>query len=191
MKDLHKQNISLLVKWWWKLDMGEGLWQEVVRAKYLKNSSVASVKPKFTDYPVWKSLLKVKDIYMAGRRIVIKSGNIARVWLDPIGSHPPLCDLYPDLFSVTNFPNDTIAQFKSRAGGGMFRRRLNADLTRQLEGVQGAVDNIINYDDGDGVEWSFGPKGRFTTKSVYSYLEKDLAGCDYRWIWRAKLPVKI
>lgn len=26
---------------------------------------------------------------------------------------------------------------------------------------------------------------------MYSYLEKNLAGCDYRWIWRAKLPVKI
>jgi hypothetical protein len=34
VKDLRKMNISLLCKWWWKLESGEGLWQEIVRKKY-------------------------------------------------------------------------------------------------------------------------------------------------------------
>jgi hypothetical protein len=28
--------ISLLCKWWWLLESGEGLWQEIVRLKYVK-----------------------------------------------------------------------------------------------------------------------------------------------------------
>lgn len=32
VKDLRKQNISLMVKWWWKLETQNGLWQKIVRA---------------------------------------------------------------------------------------------------------------------------------------------------------------
>jgi hypothetical protein len=31
VKDLRKMNISLLCKWWWKVENEEGLWQEIVR----------------------------------------------------------------------------------------------------------------------------------------------------------------
>jgi hypothetical protein len=34
IKDLRRMNLSLLCKWWWKIETGEGLWQEIVRKKY-------------------------------------------------------------------------------------------------------------------------------------------------------------
>jgi hypothetical protein len=34
VKDLRKMNISLLCKWWWRIENGEGLSQEIVRKKY-------------------------------------------------------------------------------------------------------------------------------------------------------------
>ena len=67
MKDLHKHNISLLAKWWWKLETQQGLWQDVIRAKYLKIDSVASVRCRFGDSPSWKAIMKVKEHYFAGR----------------------------------------------------------------------------------------------------------------------------
>jgi hypothetical protein len=30
VKDIRKMNISLLCKWWWKLDFEGGLWQDMV-----------------------------------------------------------------------------------------------------------------------------------------------------------------
>lgn len=72
------------------MDIGKGLWQDVVRAKYLKRSSIANIKGKFNDSPFWKALLKVKETYMAGRRVVVNSGDVARLWHDPIGTQPPL-----------------------------------------------------------------------------------------------------
>ena len=33
VKDQRKMNISLLCKWWWKIEKEEGLWQEIVRQK--------------------------------------------------------------------------------------------------------------------------------------------------------------
>jgi hypothetical protein len=31
VKDLIKMNISILCKWWWKIESGEGLWQVIAR----------------------------------------------------------------------------------------------------------------------------------------------------------------
>lgn len=36
IKNLRKMNISLLIKWWWKLENEDGLWQDIVKAKYLR-----------------------------------------------------------------------------------------------------------------------------------------------------------
>lgn len=191
VKDLHRQNVSLLAKWWWKLDTGQGLWQDIISAKYLKRSSVAGVTSKFNDSPVWKALLKVKEFYMAGRKVIIQSRNVARLWHDVFDDQNPLRDTFPDLFSIANFPDDTIVQFRERDPGTLFRRRLPVDLTQQLAELVGKIDKLNLSSGDDRIEWALGPKGKYTTKSMYLYLERNLAGCDYRWIWKAKLPFKI
>jgi hypothetical protein len=37
-------NISLLTKWLWKLEMEEGLWQTIVRKKYMKGKPLCVLK---------------------------------------------------------------------------------------------------------------------------------------------------
>jgi hypothetical protein len=39
--DLWKMNISLLCKWWWVLKNREGLWQEIVKTKYVRDARYA------------------------------------------------------------------------------------------------------------------------------------------------------
>lgn len=90
VKDLRKQNISLLVKWWWKLDALNGLWQDIVKAKYVKTESIATVRAKFSDSPIWKDLLKVKYYYLEGSNIITNSGNLTRVWHDVVGDNIPM-----------------------------------------------------------------------------------------------------
>lgn len=46
IKDLRKMNPSLLCKWWWKLEMGEGLWQEIVKSKYMTEGGITQLKSK-------------------------------------------------------------------------------------------------------------------------------------------------
>ena len=97
VKDLRKQNISLLLKWWWKLDTQDGLWQKIIRAKYLHNQTVASVTAKFHDSPACKNLIEVKEVYMAGRKIILKSGNVVRFWKDPWLDNKPLMESFSRL----------------------------------------------------------------------------------------------
>ena len=120
--------------------------------------------------PVWKALLKVKEVYMAGRKVNVKNGKFVRVWHDPIGTHPPLCEVYPDLFSIANYQDDTIAQFKSRDSGEIFRRRLNTDFNRHYEGGNDLVDSLEPVAGQDEIVWALDSKGKYTTKYVFGRL---------------------
>jgi hypothetical protein len=93
-------NYCLLSKWWWKLENENGIWQDIVKKKHLQNISVAEVKHKNSDSPCWFDLLKVKDLYIAGRKIKIGVGNIARFWEDRWLYERPLADCYPELYSI-------------------------------------------------------------------------------------------
>ena len=39
--------------------------------------------------------------------------------------------------------------------------------------------------------WNLNKNKRFTIKSVYEWLERDLAGPNFKWIWKASIPLKI
>lgn len=75
IKDIGKMNISLLCKWWWKLETEDGLWQRIVKAKYMRNNTTSSVKHRLDDSPIWANLIKVKHIYLRGTEIKTKNGK--------------------------------------------------------------------------------------------------------------------
>ena len=51
IKDLKRRNRSLLCKWWWKLEHEEGVWQEIVKKKYLKNNWISHITQKPSNSP--------------------------------------------------------------------------------------------------------------------------------------------
>ena len=62
IKDIRKMNISLLCKWWWKLDNEDGLWQQIIHVKYLNGKSICVVSHRQTDSAMSSGLLKIRDI---------------------------------------------------------------------------------------------------------------------------------
>ena len=69
--------------------------------------------------------MKVKEHYMIGRKVILNSGNLARMWLDPCGVERPLCVQSPVLFSVCNNQEIIVARFRENVEASFFRRRLN------------------------------------------------------------------
>ena len=51
---LEIKNKCLLSKWLFKILNEEGVWQELIQNKYLKNKTLAQVEAKPTDSPFWK-----------------------------------------------------------------------------------------------------------------------------------------
>ena len=148
------------------------------------------MKPKFQDSPIWKALLKVREHYFEGRSISLKSGNLTRVWKDPIKGDVPFCDKFPLLFGICNFPDMVVSDWQHDLPG-LFRRRLFQPLCAQWAEMCGIMNSLVLQDGPDVVGWTLGPKNKFTTKYVYNMLEKPISGCNYSWIWKAKIPLKI
>ena len=109
IKDLRKMNISLLCKWWWKLEKEEGLWQEIVKFKYLKNQSIHKVGHKLNESPMWSDVLKIKHIYLQGRSVSIGNGMMTKFWLDPWVYKEPLSVIAPILFELCDNKNIPVA----------------------------------------------------------------------------------
>jgi hypothetical protein len=56
------------------------------------------MQSRFNDSPYWKALLKVKDTYIVGRKVVPGNGDTCRLWKDPFVNNIPLCEQFPILF---------------------------------------------------------------------------------------------
>jgi hypothetical protein len=53
-----------LSKWLYKLLNEDGVWQELLQNKYLRQKTLSEVKAKPTDSPFWKGLMGVKDDFL-------------------------------------------------------------------------------------------------------------------------------
>jgi hypothetical protein len=65
-------NISLLCKWWWLLENKDGLWQDIVKLKYVKNQPICLIPKRYNDSAIWSDLLEIRHIYLRGREYKLK-----------------------------------------------------------------------------------------------------------------------
>jgi hypothetical protein len=54
-----------------------------------------------------------------------------------------------------------------------------------------SICEIPRNEEPDVVYWAFNKNRKFSTKSMYVFLEKTIAGANYKCIWVVKLPLKI
>jgi hypothetical protein len=59
-------NIAPLCKWWWSLETGDDLWQDIVSVQYVKGSPTCLIPNRLHDSPIWSDLLKSTQILPKG-----------------------------------------------------------------------------------------------------------------------------
>jgi len=189
--DLRKMNLSLLCKWWWKVEKGEGLWQEIVRKKYIKQNCSSHLKYKATNSPVWNDLLKVREYYLKGRVMVVGNGKITDFWLDPWCGAAALKDKFPDLYIICNEKFCSVASMAQRGWRLTFRRWLDEEKQNQLRRLQDITTSFALGRERDCPRWIWGKTGRFSVKSMYKHFFSEEANEPNKKIWKTKLPLKI
>jgi hypothetical protein len=142
IKDLKKMNVSLVSKWWWKLEKDDGLWQDIVKAKYLHNKSIFSVTHKAFDSPVWSDLLKVRDLYLHGRSVKICNGHKTSFWCNTWLYDKPLSDITPVLFTLCDQKEAKVYQVKNGLVQITFRRWLTNELLNYWDFILSDVHNF-------------------------------------------------
>jgi len=191
IKSIRKMNISLLCKWLWKLETDNGIWQQIIKYKYLKNDSIYTVKHRQTYSAIWSDLLKVRDIYLQGRNMNVENGQKTLFWKDKWLYNNSLEVLFPDLFDMCLQKNISVDKVKQNHNVVTFNRWLvdkwRIDWSKILHDVSMFCFSMRD----DKVSWKFGKKGVFSVKSLYNALTLNESGRYYKQVWKGKIPEKI
>jgi hypothetical protein len=89
---LELKNKCLLSKWLFKLLTEEGMWQELLHNKYIKDKTLSQVQEKPTDSPFWKGLIRVKNDFFSRGSFKVENGTSVRFWEDIWLGNMPLAD---------------------------------------------------------------------------------------------------
>lgn len=157
-------NFCLLAKWWWRLECEDGLWQQLVKAKYLCGKSIHTVTHKANDSPIWYDLLKVKDLYLQGRGINIQNGRDTRFWYDAWLYDKPLYAIVPVLFLLCEQKEVMVAEVKSGSVPIIFRRWLTPELQTCWNLIEMDTNSFQLCQEKDKIFWRFGKNRRFSVK---------------------------
>lgn len=69
------------------------------------------MKHRQNDSPIWADLLKIRNVYLQGRKNNVKNGQKTLFWQDTWLYDQPLNLLYPDLFNMCEQQNILVSQF--------------------------------------------------------------------------------
>jgi hypothetical protein len=80
--NLEVHNKCLLSKWLYELLNEKGMWQSLLRRKYLANRTLSQAQRRATDSHFWSGLMKLKDTFISKGTFVIHDGSQVRFWED-------------------------------------------------------------------------------------------------------------
>ena len=98
-----------------KLLNEEGLWQDILRKKYLQNKTLSQVKKRRGDSQFWTGLMEVKDQFLARGHFLIHSGagHQASFWEDLWMGDKPFKVMFPSLCNLVRNKGAMVAHVLS------------------------------------------------------------------------------
>jgi hypothetical protein len=186
IKNLRKLNVSLLCKWWWVLE-SEGIWQQLVRLKNVKNSPICLIKHKQSDSPVWTNLPEVRHIYLSGRDFVVNNGESISFWLDRWTGDKPLCLEFPVLYYLALNQGCTVREIAERGWVVPFSINLPTIIRQQWYMLAAYLSSIQLNNEKDKPIWKWTKSKKFSVKSVYEHLTKMKMVLHTRLFGRQKI----
>jgi hypothetical protein len=189
---LELKNKCLLAKWLFKILNEQGVWQELIKNKYLHSQTLYQVVAKPGDSPFWKGLLKVKKIFFDRGSFEVGNGENTRFWEDKWLRDKPLAQQYPSLYGVVQRKQVTVASVLGQNPLGIeFRRSLTGfrwerwlHLVSRLMAVSLSSEQVKFV-------WSLTTSCVFTVKSMYLDYMNGHTKYLKKYIWKMKVPLKI
>ncbi|WVZ61551.1 hypothetical protein U9M48_011408 [Paspalum notatum var. saurae] len=178
--NLEVQNRCLLSKWLFKVINEDGLWQDLLKRKYLSNNSISQVSKKPGDSHFSPGLMHVNDQFLALGSFEVKVGNQASFWEDYWIGDKPFMEVYPSLYRIVRKTAVTIASvLKSISLNVSFRRSLTGDNLMAWYKLISKVANINQSEENDTFKWRLHKNGIFSVKTEVILTKDNLA--KHRW----------
>jgi hypothetical protein len=100
--DLQVKNIALLGKWLFKLLTEDGMWQTLLKQKYVGSKVLSQVFWKPGDSHFWAGLMAAKPNFFRFGHFSIKDGSQIRFWEDKWLGNTSLREQYPVLYNIVH-----------------------------------------------------------------------------------------
>lgn len=190
--NLDIKNICLLSKWLFKLLNGDGVWQQLLRNKYLRDKSLTQAVRKPGDSHFWAGLMNVKDKFLKWGYFKVGNGQATRFWKDKWLNNSPLSEQFPNLFNIVRNKTSLVAEVLSRENLNLsFRRSIVGIKLVEWQTMIHLLATVNLTPVRDTFVWTAHRNGAFSTRSMYYNLisiPNYNRGC---LLWKLKLPLKI
>uniref|UniRef100_A0A452XBT8 Reverse transcriptase zinc-binding domain-containing protein n=1 Tax=Aegilops tauschii subsp. strangulata TaxID=200361 RepID=A0A452XBT8_AEGTS len=192
IQDLEIKNIALLSKWVYKLLTENGVWQEIIRNKYVGSNAISQIHWKPGDSHFWSGVMKAKEFFFQFGTFSVRDGSQVRFWEDTWLGNNSLMVQYPSLYRIVRHKFVTIKQVFGQENPDIsFHRdllgtRLAAwnELLTRLEDIQ------LSYEP-DTFRWNLHQNGKFSVKSMYDAMVHCDVPVDNRKLWKLKIPLRV
>jgi hypothetical protein len=109
--DLELQNKFTLAKWIVNLLNTDGMWQDLLKNKYLKTKSLTQVKTKPYDSHFWRGIVRIKGEVLTNGSFIIRDGSTTHFLEDKwcVGN-VSLRERYPSIFNIVRDRHSSVAK---------------------------------------------------------------------------------
>jgi hypothetical protein len=190
--DLQVKNRALLGKWLAKLLTEEGVWQTILKRKYVGSKAISQVSWKPGDSHFWAGLMATKRYFFPFGSFLINDGTQIRFWEDKWLGDYPLRQQYPALYNIVRHKGDTLSKVMESSPPNMtFRRNLNGQRLASWNTLLQRLEAIQLTNGPDVFRWNLNENGIFSVESMYTALIQPVEPVsNNKLIWKMKIPLK-
>jgi hypothetical protein len=190
--DLEVKNRALLGKWLARLLTEDGVWQNLLRRKYVGSKAISQVIWKPGDSHFWAGLMATNKYFFPHGSFSIRDGSEIRFWEDIWLGTTTLREQYPALFNIVRHKHDTIQKVMETSPPSVtFRRDLNGPRLNSWNELMQRLASVQLRQGTDEFRWNLTKNGVFSVGSMYSALIEPIQPVpNYKSIWKMKIPLK-
>jgi hypothetical protein len=136
--------------------------------------------------------MKIKDEVLQLGSSSVKDGEKTRFWEDTWVGSIPFSIRYPAIYTIVRDPHATVANVMATSPLNVSFRRALVD--NNLNVWNSLVAQLLNVEIGEGSDtfrWDLTQTGKFSVKSMYSYLINTSPPVQHKKIWKLNIPLKI
>jgi hypothetical protein len=176
-----------------KLLTEDGIWQTLLKRKYVGSKALSQVSWKQGDSHFWMGLMTVKSKIFRFGHFLIRDGSQIRIWEDKWLGNAPLREQYPALYNIVCYKSETIAKVMATSPPDVaFRRDLLGQRLVVWNALLLRLADIQLSDVPDEFCWNLHKSGAFSVDSMYNnaLIHLDTPVDDNKMIWKMKIPPK-
>ena len=182
----------MLGKWLARLLTEDGVWQQLLRKKYVGSKEISRVIWKPGDSHFWAGIMATKKHFFPFGSFSIKNGAEIRFWEDRWLGTTTLREQYPTLYSIVRHKGDTLQKVMESSPPSMtFRRVLIGPRLASWNELLQRLGSIQLVQGTDEFRWSLTKNGIFSVNSMYKALCLSAQPVlNNKSIWKMKIPLK-